>query len=117
MEEQAVRTAALPDNEAKWALEALASRVEAHFAHLRGTLSVANCALCRTSRVGLAVINMALTVTSTHAAAPYPTHSPVSRATVQAPDCHSDSLIESTTQVSLEPPRGFRTRNSESFPP
>ena len=43
MEEQAVRTAAIPQITAKLALEGLASGVEAHIAHLRGPLTVASC--------------------------------------------------------------------------
>ena len=43
MEEQAVRTAALPQSKAKLALNVLALGVEAHVAHLRSPLTVANC--------------------------------------------------------------------------
>lgn len=103
MEEQAVRTAAVPQHMAKLVLEALASRVEAHFAHLRSPLAVANCDLCRTSRAGQAIIDRALAVTSTHAAALYPTHSSVPRAAVRAPIYLSDGPLENTTQVSHEP--------------
>ena len=54
MEEQAIRTAEMPQCTAKLALEVLASRVEAHFAHLRSPLTIANCdnLLGNTTRVG-----------------------------------------------------------------
>ena len=55
MEEQATRTALVQHKTlAQWALDALASRAEAHFAHLRSPIAVMNCTLCRTSMAGAA---------------------------------------------------------------
>lgn len=66
MEKQAARAAPIPHNTmAKWGLEALASRAQSHFAHLRSPFVVANCALCRTSTVGRAVPDWVWTVAST----------------------------------------------------
>ena len=110
MEEQATRTAPVQHNtEAKWALDALASKAEAHFAHLRSPVAIMNCTLCRTSMAGTAVMDWVLTVTSTNAAAPYPICSPRSRPvqTSQASGSLGDSPLDSTVEVSPESPRVF----------
>ena len=111
MEEQATRTApVLRDNLAKWSLEALASRAKSHFAHLRSPEAVMNCTLCRTSIAGTAVLlDWVLTVTSTNPTARYPICSPMTRPmpTSQTSGYLSDTLVESTTEVSLESPREF----------
>jgi len=99
MEKQATTTAPVL---AKWRLEALASRAQSHFAHLRSPVAVANCVLCRTSTVGCAVLGWALTVTSTNPTATYPINSPTSTPTFRTPDCPNDSSIGNTTAVSLE---------------
>jgi len=103
MEGQATRTTKVPHNVcAKWALEALASRVDSHFAHLRSPVAVMNCILCRTSTSGAAVVGWVLTITSTNPAAPYPIHSPMP--TMVAPGYPSDSPVENTAEVSFESP-------------
>jgi hypothetical protein len=79
MEEQAARTALSQQILARWSLEALASRAEGHFAHLRSPAAVMSCTLCRTSVAGAAVLDWVLTVTSTNPAAPYPVYSPLPR--------------------------------------
>ena len=110
MEEKANRTAPVQHKlMAKWALEVLASRAEAHFAHLRCPIAVMNCNLCRTSVAGTAVLDRGLTVTSTNPAAPYPTCSPMPRLrqTSRASGCLGDSPLEITAEVSLESPREF----------
>ena len=106
MEEQADRTAPVQRNLlAKWRLEALASRAQSHFAHLRSPFAVANCTLCRTSAVGRVVLEWVATVTSTDPTAPYPIHSPPPRQTVQASGRPSDSPLNNTVEVSLESTR------------
>ncbi len=110
MEKQSTRTAPVQHNiKAKWALEALASRAAAHFAHLRCPIAVMNCTLCRTSVAGTAVMDWGLTVTSTNPATPYSICSPMPRLrqTSRASSCLGDSPLENTVEVSLESPREF----------
>ena len=108
MEEQATRTAAIQHN-SKWALEALASRAEAHLSHLRSPVAVMNCTLCRTSMVGATVMDWVRTVTSTNPAAPYPICSPRPRLvqTSRASASLGDSPLVNTAGVSPESPREF----------
>ena len=106
MENQAARTVSVPHTLlAKWRLEALASRAESHFAHLRSPISVANCALCRESMAGRAIMRRVFTVTGTNPGAPHPVYSPPPRPTVLTSHCPSDSLAESNVMVSLDSPR------------
>ena len=126
MEEQATKTALVQHKTlAKRALDALASRAEAHFAHLRSPVTVMNCTLCRTSTAGTAVMDWVRTVTSTHpsesshvgasGAAPYPICSPMPRLvqTSRASSCLGDSPLENMTEVSPESPREFVRWTSE----
>jgi len=103
MEEQAAWTTNVPHSLcAKWALEALASRVDSHFAHLRSPMAVINCTLCRTSASGAAVVDWVRNTTLINPAAPYPICSPMP--TGVAPGCPSDSPVENTAEVSFESP-------------
>jgi len=109
MEEQAARTVMGQQISAKWSLEALASRAEAHIAHLQSPTAVMNCTLCRTSTAGAAVLDWVLTVTSANPAAPYPICSSIQRPmpTPQASGFLHESPLESTAEVSFESPREF----------
>ena len=105
MENQAARTAPVPHTTlAKWRLEALASRAESHLAHLRSPIAVANCALCRESMAGRAMMGRVFTVTGTNGTR-HPVYSPPPRPTVLTSDCPSDSPAESNVMVSLDSPR------------
>ncbi len=101
MEEQATRTAPVHRNIAKWSLEALASKAESHFAHLRSPVAVMNCTLCRTSTAGAAVLDWVMAVTSTNPAGPYPICSPMPRPkpTSQTSSDLSDDTLENTAEV------------------
>ena len=110
MEEQATRTALVQHKTlAKWALDALASRAEVHFAHLRSPIAIMNCTLCRKSMAGAAVMGRVRTETSTHPAAPYPIRSPVPRPvqTSRASGWLGNSPLEKSTEVRSESPREF----------
>ena len=103
MEEQAARTAPGQHNLAKWSLEVLASKAEAHFAHLQSPVAVMNCILCRTSMVGTAVMDWVLTVTSTYSAAPNPICSPRVRLTPTSSSLR-ESPLGNTAEVGIESP-------------
>ena len=103
MEEQATRTASVQQELAKWSLEVLASRAEAHFAHLRSPLAVMGCTLCRTSMVGTAVMDWVLTVTSTYPAARNPICSPRARLTPTSSSLR-ESPLGNTAEVRIESP-------------
>jgi hypothetical protein len=93
MEEQAARTARLwHQYPAKWRLEALASRANSHFAHLCTPLAVANCALCRTSTVGRAVLDWVLTAMSMNPTATHPIN-------FRTPGYPRDRSLETTAEV------------------
>jgi len=119
MEEQAARTATTQQILAKWSLQALASRVEAHVAHLRSPLAVMNCTLCRMSTAGAAVLDGPLTVTSTNPAAPCPIRAPMPRLmpTPQASSCPRESPLENTAEVGLNLHEILCARTSESSHP
>jgi len=103
MEREADRAARNLQNKlAKWRLEALASRANSHIAHLSSPFAVANCALCRTSTVGRAVLDWVWTLAPTNRAATYPINWPTSTSTVRTPDYPRVSSLETTAEVSLE---------------
>ena len=114
MEQEAARTVAESHKAgAKGALIALILRVEAHFAHMRSPLTVENCALCRTSMEGRAMLDRALAVASKHTVPQYPVRSPMQRATDQAPGSPSDSCLGNTAKVSLNLRESSWIRNVE----
>jgi hypothetical protein len=121
MEELASRTAPVAHSIlAKWRLEALASRVQSHFAHLHSPFAVANCALCKTSTAGrTTIMHWALTVALAEFAAVRsmtPPPMPVPMSAVRASDHPSHSWTESTMRVSPASPLEFMIQNFTPFP-
>jgi len=103
MERQADRAALeLQHKLAKWRLEALASRANSHIAHLSSPFAVANCALCRTSTVGRAVLDWVWIVASTIQTATYQINWPTSTPAVRTRGYPRDNSLENTAEVSLE---------------
>ena len=112
MEDQVDKVAPVPHNTlAKWRLEALASRAQSHFAHLRDPVAVMNCNLCITSPAGRLVIDWVLAVTSTNPTAPYPINRRAPTPTFRASGYPSKSSGESTTKVNPGYPQEFMGPN------
>jgi hypothetical protein len=100
MEDQVDEVAPVPHNTlAKWTLEALATRAQSHFAHLRDPVAIMNCNLCITSSAGRLVIDWVLAVTSTNPTAPYPIDRSAPTPTFRASGCPGNSPGEITTKV------------------
>lgn len=118
MERQAARAPPVPhDTMAKWGFEALASRAQSHFAHLRSPFAVADCALCRSSTVGCAILDWVLTVASTNPTAPHRITWSTSTPTFRTPGCPGDSPLENIAEVSLESSPALVGSALESSPP